>query len=306
VQPAWAPEYVVDAVQAAELVSAQFPFLRGADVRPLAEGWDNTVYVVGGEWVFRFPRRAIALPGLRREIDLLPQLAPQLPLPVPVPELIGTPTDSYPWPFWGARLLPGRELADARLPDESRVGLATAVGGFLRVLHAPEQKAKVGEALPVDPFRRGDLSVRVPMARKSLGQLHRGGLWSPDSRIERLLTEAENLGPSRAEPVVAHGDLHVRHLLVSDQGRAAGVIDWGDLCLADRAIDLPLAYLAFSGSTRVALFEAYGQQIDVECETRAQVVAVFLSAVLADYAAHEGHEALLRESLLALNRAVDR
>jgi aminoglycoside phosphotransferase (APT) family kinase protein len=303
VRPQWAPEHVVDVAIATDLVSSQFPFLRGAMVQPLAEGWDNTVFVVGSDWVFRFPRRAIALPGLHREIHVLPRLARHLPLPIPVPEFVGTPSDSYPWPFWGSRLLRGRELADVRLSDDSRSALATAVGAFLRVLHAPAQKAMVGAALPVDPNVRGDPSVRVPMAREPLVRLHRRGLWSPDARIERLLSEAEHLGPSRAEPVLAHGDLHVRHLLVDDHGSAAGVIDWGDVCLADRAIDLPLAYSAFSGSARAALFEAYGQQIDVECETRARVLAVGLSAVLADYAAHEGHDALLREALAGLKRA---
>src|SRR3954469_17870597 len=38
--------------------------------------------------VFRFPRRALALPAFRRELTVLPRLAPLMPLPVPVPELI--------------------------------------------------------------------------------------------------------------------------------------------------------------------------------------------------------------------------
>jgi aminoglycoside phosphotransferase (APT) family kinase protein len=41
--------------------------------------------------------------------------------------------------------------------------------------------------------------------------------------------------------VLCHGDLHVRHLLVDGDGSAAGVIDWGDLCLADAAVDLSIA-----------------------------------------------------------------
>ncbi len=87
--------------------------LGDAPVRPLAEGWDNTVFVVGDTWVFRFPRRAIALPGLRREIEVLPRIAASLPLAVPVPDFVGAPDADFPWPFWGARLLPGVELAAA-------------------------------------------------------------------------------------------------------------------------------------------------------------------------------------------------
>ena len=62
----------------------------------------------------------MAVPTLLREIALLPALAPRLPLPVPVPQLVGRPTDAYPWPFWGARVVPGVELAESGLRDDQR------------------------------------------------------------------------------------------------------------------------------------------------------------------------------------------
>ena len=55
--------------------------LAADDVRIVAAGWDNTIVRVDEDWVFRFPRRSIALPGIDREIALLPKLAPQLSLP---------------------------------------------------------------------------------------------------------------------------------------------------------------------------------------------------------------------------------
>src|SRR3954452_17771358 len=100
----WSAERHRDAAQAEALITAAFPALRGLPVRPLAEGWDNTVHVVGETWAFRFPRRAVALPGFRRELAVLPRLAGLLPLPVPVPELVATDDDPVdPWPFAGAR-----------------------------------------------------------------------------------------------------------------------------------------------------------------------------------------------------------
>lgn len=64
----WSPEHVVDEALARDLVVGQFPHLRGAGVRLFATGWDNTVHLVddgdGAPWVFRFPRRAIALGGV--------------------------------------------------------------------------------------------------------------------------------------------------------------------------------------------------------------------------------------------------
>lgn len=54
----------------------------------------------------------------------------------------------------------------------------------------------------------------------------------------------------RGPLAVCHGDLHVRHLLVDRDGSATGVIDWGDLCLADPAVDLSIAYFGFAGKPR--------------------------------------------------------
>ncbi len=302
----WEAEQPVSASLAAALIASQFPRLRGAPVEPLATGWDNTVYLVGDEWVFRFPRRQIALPGIQREIAVLPLLAPHLPLPVPVPELVGAPSGAYPWPYWGARLVPGTELAEAGLPDGERVRAGASVGAFLRALHDPDLAAVAGQAglrLPEDPMRRAHPRVRAEHARGVLERLARSAAWEPDPAIERLFGTADRLGPPAGPAVIAHGDLHIRHLLVGAGGDASGVIDWGDLCLADPAADLSLAYSGFGGPARSALLAAYGP-VDAERELRARVCAVSVCVSLAEYAISDGRATLLSETLAALRRAV--
>ena len=101
---------------------------------------------------------------------------------MPVPEWLGEPADGYPWPFVGARLLPGRELADAAVPDASRRPLASALGAFLRDLHRPEVAADLGRGLPVDPMRRGDPGHRAAMAAGRLDRLRARGTWAGDDR----------------------------------------------------------------------------------------------------------------------------
>ncbi|MFB9722173.1 phosphotransferase [Planobispora longispora] len=300
----WAAEHDVGEADAAALVGEQFPDLRGAPVTLLATGWDNTVHLVGERWVFRFPRRAVALPGVEREIATLSALAPALPLALPVPTRIGRPGGLYPWPFWGAELIPGGELAEADLPETGRVRAAADLGAFLRALHDPRLVAEAGSGLPADPMRRGDPGVRAPMARERLDRLARRGTWEPDPAVERLLAEGEKADPPPGPAAVVHGDLHLRHLLVGPDGRATGVIDWGDLCLADPAVDLSLAYSGFSGAARTALLSAYGRPPGPERETAARVLAVFLCAALADYAESTGRTRLLAASLTGLRRAV--
>ena len=146
--PEWSPEIVVDEALARLLLRTQFPELEPVSLRLAGEGWDNTAWLVNERWAFRFPRREIALDGVGRELRVLPALAPLLPLPIPQPVFVGRPTSAFPWPFFGGPVVPGRELAEARLSDDGRSALARPLGRFLRALHA----AEIPVELPVDPI----------------------------------------------------------------------------------------------------------------------------------------------------------
>ena len=302
--PQWAAERSVSVDAVAELVGTVAPELAGAPVVPLAEGWDNAVFLVGDRWAFRFPRRAIALPGIRREIAVLPAIAPALPLAVPVPELVGTdrhPQD--PWPFTGARLIPGRELAETDR-DQPRTAAAAALGAFLRVLHGPALRdtASAAAELPVDPLHRGWPRARSAQTRETWARLVAEGVCRGDPAVPALLDDAGTLPEPQGAPVLVHGDLHVRHLLVDGAGSPTGVIDWGDLCLAHRCVDLGIAYAAFEAADRAALLAAYGP-VDADTELRARALAVRLSVLLADYAVRDHRPRLLTEALAGLRRA---
>src|SRR5262245_31693936 len=123
VSDAWTPEKVVDLVLARSLIATQFPELALGAVEAFGVGWDNTAYLVSGEWVFRFPRRSIAAPLVMRETLLLPAVAPRVPVPIPVPRYVGSPSPEYPWAFAGYRLIPGRTASDAALADQARMAL---------------------------------------------------------------------------------------------------------------------------------------------------------------------------------------
>jgi aminoglycoside phosphotransferase (APT) family kinase protein len=265
-------------------------------LRRLGAGWDNDVWLADERWAFRFPRRALAIDGIEREIALLPRLASRLPLPIPVPVFVGRPAEGYPWPFFGARLITGRELADAGLDDDARERLARPLGGFLRTLHATRL-----DGLPEDPFRRGDMTFRVPGTRERLAAVERLGLWRAPAAVAELLDRAERL-PAAAPTAVVHGDLHFRHVLVAPDGTPTGVIDWGDLCRADPAIDFVLLWTTLGLDRREAFLDAYGPVAE-EGLLRARVLALFLAATLAATAHREGMEALEREALASLARA---
>ncbi len=301
--PDWDPEIAVGPALARRLIDTQLPELAGRPLEHIAEGWDNDVYLVDGSWVVRFPRRAVAVPGVQREIALLPRLAPRLPLPIPVPTLLGRPDDGYPWPFVASPYLPGTEPAHAVLDDAARSALAIPLAGFLRALHAPALAAELRSELPVDPMRRADMACRVPMTHQRLAEAASGGVVDLRAAAHDLLVDALDLPPD-VPVAVAHGDLHLRHLLIAADGSAAGVIDWGDLCLADPSIDLVLAWGLLPPAARPTFRAAYGP-IDDAGWRRARVLSLFLSLVLAIYGRATDDASLEAEAVGAARRTLE-
>ena len=293
--PVWSPELVVDEPLVRRLLS-QFPELEVRSLQKLAEGWDNSVWLVDGRWAFRFPHREIAIPGVERELVVLARL-PALPLAVPRPAFVGRPDGGFPWPFFGSELVAGVEAGDAELDDAGRVAVGVELAAFLRELHAVELDVD----LPWDANARADMQRRATLARQQLGEVEKLGVWSAPRQVEELLVEAQGLLPPE-RPVVVHGDLHFRHLLV-DRGAASGVIDWGDVCRADPAIDLPLLWSFVPPRGRTAFLDAYGPVNDAQL-LRARVLAIQLCAALAEYARVEGNAGVEREAVAGLERAL--
>ncbi len=204
----------------------------------------------------------------------------------------------------GFRLLPGREVAEIGADDAARARHGRELGRFLRALHDIDPGTAIagGALLPVDPVRRGDMPFRVARTEEGLERLAALGLWRPPAAVAGLLEEARGL-PEPDELVVCHGDLHLRHLLVSDAGDLAGVIDWIDVCRGDAAIDLLLYWGYLTPAGRRAFHEEYGP-VAAERLLRARVLTISIWGVLAEYAHDVGLERLGREALAGLDRAV--
>jgi aminoglycoside phosphotransferase (APT) family kinase protein len=288
----WEAEAVVDEERAQALVRAQFPEVAADSVELVAAGWDYTVHRVDGDWAFRFPRRAVVLEPMQREIRVLPQLAPLLPVAVPEPVHLGRPSDTFPWPFYGARWLDGHEASLA----EERIELARPLARAIRAIHDADVPG-----LPLDVVSRADMNVRVPRTRDELAAVEAEGLWSAPAAVGDLLGRAARLEPV-AVTTVCHCDLHFRQVLV-DGSRVTGIVDWVDVCRSDPGIDLQLAFAYLPLEARPVFFDEYGP-VGEESLLRARVLALNLSAVLARYGRAQGLERVEREAVASLDRAV--
>ena len=294
----WAAEVTVDEALARRLIGAQFPDLELRSLSPLGQGWDMTVWLVDDQWVFRFPRREMVIRRPHQRDRPSPQLASLVPLPIPSPTYIGEPSSEYRWPFYGAPFLAGRELAEAVLDDGRRAALARPLGEFLRALH----HTRLGADLPLDPVRRADMTFRVPKTRERLAELEQLGLWHAPRDAHEVIEAAVELGPPEPTALV-HGDLHLRHLLVDDDGQATAVIDWIDLSYNNPGVDLILYWSVLPPEGRREFREAYGTISDDQLLC-ARILSLFLCGTLALYGHHEGMPRLRREAVAGLDRTI--
>jgi len=293
----WTAERTVGVDEARALVAAQFPQLVGLPVASFGAGWDNSAFLVG-DCVFRFPRRAVAVPLIELESRVLPAIAPGLPLAIPVPRYLGLPGDSYPWPFLGYTMLPGRTATSARLDDAQRAACAEPLGRFLAALHAIPTAAL---DLPLDPFGKLDPARALPNVRARIAIIT-AQRSHPDP--QRLLAAIEaatrDLRPAAADTLV-HGDLYASHLLVDERGAAAGVIDWGDVHLGDRAVDLSLVAGFLPASAQERFFAAYGP-VDETCWRMACFRALLHGTMELAYAHDIGDADAKQEALASFDR----
>ncbi|MHC4970920.1 MAG: phosphotransferase [Planctomycetota bacterium] len=297
-RPPWEAERTVEPELARKLIRSQAPEIAAARVELLGEGWDNVVYRVDKDWVFRFPRRRMGADLLATECAVTPRLAARLPLPVPVPAILGKPTPAFEWPFAGYRFLPGRTACGASVTDARRRAMAEPLGRFLRTLHATPAHTLEGVDVPGDELGRMDIDKRLPMIRRLFSDLkERGVVASPDPWLEHLRDLPRGKRPKR----LVHGDLYVRHLLVDDQVRLCGVIDWGDVHLGDPACDLMIGLSFLPADARVDFQAAYGA-IDEPTWRLARFRALQHTATITLYGHEIADADLFREGRAGLER----
>jgi aminoglycoside phosphotransferase (APT) family kinase protein len=286
----WETDHQVTRELARHLIAGQFPSLVPGNLELLGKGWDNTAFLVDGRIVFRFPRKQSAAALLETEARVLPGLAAHLPVPVPLPEWHGQPTEAFPWPFLGHRLIPGETACSRHLSPVERGELAPAIATFLARLHAVPVASC---ALPRDQLDRANFMLRMPLIVERLDLLHARGV------IQEVKPWLDLFAGTRAteEPAaraVVHGDLYACHLLVDTDHRLCGVIDWGDVHAGDPAIDLMIVYAFLPASARAPFFEIYGHVAE-RTRAIARLRAAFHSISVTWYGSELSDGSLLRE-----------
>ncbi|MGI5454434.1 aminoglycoside phosphotransferase family protein [Streptomyces sp. CA-249302] len=250
-----------------DLLRDQHPDLAGLPVRLGARGWDNQLWRVGDELAVRLPWATSSADALlRKEHAWVPALAPGLPLPVPVPQRLGEPSERFPRPWIVTTWVPGTP-AD-RAPATRAAEAAESLAAFLTALHRPAP-----EGAPVGRGRGGPPADHVDGFAGQFASAVESGL-IPDPDAVRAVWEDAVGAPGWAGPAVwLHADLHSANVLTED-GTFCGVIDFGDLCAGDPACDLAAAWLLLPDGAVDRFYDAYRPTADPATRRRARGWAV--------------------------------
>jgi aminoglycoside phosphotransferase (APT) family kinase protein len=226
-------EVEIDPRLVRRLLTEQFPHWAELPLeRVPSSGTDNALFRLGDGLVVRLPRISWAVGGVEKDWRWLHELAPRLPVELPVPLARGRPGAGYEWGWGVYPWLAGENPRVGAIADPA--SLARDVARFVTALHAvdlPGGPAATRTGPLAKPSRDEPTLAAISDLRGTIDTDAATAAW------EAALRAPEWDGP----PVWVHTDLAPGNLLVAD-GRLTGVIDWSGVGVGDPAVDLIVAW----------------------------------------------------------------
>ncbi|WP_429845557.1 macrolide 2'-phosphotransferase MphJ [Brevibacillus sp. FIR094] len=208
----------------------------------------------GVPWVLRQPRRDDVVETARYEKKVLDLVAKHLSIEVPdwqihtsefiaYPILSGIPmatinmeTKNYEW-----------YLNPESLPELCIQTWAEALVELHGIHHDLAREAGIRVMQPNEA--RASLREKMNEVKRVFGVS--GALWD---RWQKWFAD-DSFWP--AHSVLVHGDLHPGHILVDENGKVTGLLDWTEAEVADPATDFTVFYLLFGDSALADFIKRY-------------------------------------------------
>lgn len=290
----WLAEKAVSSELATTLIQQQFPEIRISSLEKFGEGWDNVAYLINKHYVFRFPRRQIAVALLENECKLLPLIQKELNLKIPAPIFIGEPSELFAWPFAGYELVPGVTADVKGVSLQTRIKNIKPIALFLKHLHSISLSIFSEPWEAHDELQRLDVPVRAPQTLERLYKLeHEHGFKNLTPLKNHI--ETISLEPAQTTMCLVHGDLYAKHMVVNEKNLVTGIIDWGDSHIGNKAVDLSIVYSFIPVEHQVDFFQHYGLVDEATLEL-AFFRAIYSTATIMVYALDVGDMPLMREA----------
>ena len=258
------------------LVESQFPQWADLPVQPVAKGgWDNWTFHLGADMVVRLPSAAEYAEAVEKEHRWLPELARQLPLPIPTPLAKGSASPDFPHPWSVYRWLDGRTAETGAIADQ--VTFATDLAAFLSALQAVDPTEGPQPGIH-NWWRGGSLRTFDAITQRALPDL---GDHVDVDRTRRVWAEALAT-PWDGVDRWFHGDVAAGNLLLDHAGRLAAVIDFGTCGVGDPACDLAIAWTVLTADGRQGFRDRLG--IDADTWARGRGWALWKAVTTCWYA----------------------
>ena len=204
------------------------------------KGWTNLVFDVNDAWIFRFVRNPEST-QIAIEKDFLPSFAKQSPVPIPTPVILKEKEDTTSFQYLVYPKLQGERLSQQRL-DGFRLGelerLSKSLAKFLSTLH--QSKFKHPNLL-AHPYGGADFWHDLwPAVSPLLSKKTKEKAFAYFSETITTLAQFPEV------QTLTHSDLGPNNMLLDvNNNQLAGIIDFGDIALADPAIDFSSFYRNF-------------------------------------------------------------
>ncbi len=301
---AWKQTINMNEAMAAELITAQHFAVH--TIFLLDSGWDNEVYCVNNEFIFRFPRRECGVSCMKNEIALTSYVHAQVSFPLSAAQWIGQPTDQYPYAYAGYPMLLGKPLCEATNALIDNEQFAIILATWLKELHHIPVRAEHIQAVKGNFEWKVDVPHRTLRCQENLQQYL---FYFAEAGFNKntLLELIEYMGQWHFESVqrsFVHGDLYSRHIMVNpDTLLPNGLIDWGDMHIGHPAIDLSSGMI-FTKKSFDAFLNAYGP-IDETTQRLLLFNSFCHSLSFLPYAFEQKKASLKQWATLALQRAFE-
>lgn len=232
-----------------------------------ASGSSNWVFRIGDKLAIRLPRSDDYVADLENEVRWLPRLAPNLSAAVPDVVAVGQASEIFPRPWAVVSWVPG-DLPLA-LDGSQQLLLAESLGQFLQSLHAVDT-AEVAPGPAHWGYRCGEPVTDTIDQWAEHAAAALADVFDP-TKVRDAWRRLRDVPAATEAACWVHTDLSEENLLAHQDGRLAGVIDFGGIGVGDRSVDLLYAWSIFNAPAREALRAASG--VDDETWTRARAWA---------------------------------
>jgi len=217
------------------IINNQYPDFKIDTIKYLGSGFDGEAYLINNEYVFKFPMHQFASDNLYKEIIVLLELNNRFTLEIPRPDFFGQPTEMFDKYFVGYKMIKGNILTAKLFQNfskETKDNLARDLALFLKELHSIKSlDIDIDVELNMKEKYEEDYSKVKEILYPMLNEIEKEKV---DKMYSDILNNELFLNYERG---LVHCDLGSVHMVVDENNKLCGIIDFGDVCFTDTDYD---------------------------------------------------------------------